>query len=510
MEALWGRALAVAASGDRIAAAWAEVRARAVAPALEAAVWVCLAMSVMLVLEVFYMSVSSFVAVKLLRRVPERRYKWEPMPSGSAKDGDEEAAEVYPMVLVQIPMYNEIEVYKISIGAACALTWPPDRIIIQVLDDSTDPLIREFVELECKDWASKKINIRYEIRETRKGYKAGALRKGMEHSYAQECDFVAIFDADFQPEPDFLLRTIPFLVHNPKIALVQTRWEFGTMFLIWPLPGNFAVNYDVCLLTRIQKMSLDYHFKVEQESGSSMHAFFGFNGTAGVWRVSAISEAGGWKDRTTVEDMDLAVRASLKGWQFLYIGDIKGVSVWKKFHLLYSFFFVRRVVAPILTFLFYCIVIPLSVMVPEVSIPVWGIFYIPTAITIMTAIRNPWSIHLVPIWILFENVMSMHRMRAAMAGLLETMYVGEWVVTEKVGDHVKDKLEVPLLTPVKPTECVERIYVPELLVALFLLVCASYDLVLGSGRYHLYIFLQASVFLVLGFGFVGTREPCCP
>jgi cellulose synthase/poly-beta-1,6-N-acetylglucosamine synthase-like glycosyltransferase len=83
------------------------------------------------------------------------------------------------------------------------------------------------VEFECKDWASKKINIKYEIRESRKGYKAGALKKGMEHSYAQECDFVAIFDADFQPDPDFLLRTIPFLVHNPKIALVQTRWEFG-------------------------------------------------------------------------------------------------------------------------------------------------------------------------------------------------------------------------------------------------------------------------------------------
>ncbi|CAN6290532.1 unnamed protein product [Urochloa humidicola] len=541
MEGLWGKALAAAASGDRIAAAWAAVRARAVAPALEAAVWVCLAMSVMLMLEVCYMSVVSFVAVKLLRRVPERRYKWEPMPvsSGSGKGGDEEAAagggEAYPMVLVQIPMYNEREVYKLSIGAACALTWPADRIIIQVLDDSTDLFVKELVQLECKDWASKNINIKYEIRESRKGYKAGALRKGMEHSYAQECDFVAIFDADFQPEPDFLLRTVPFLVHNPKIALVQTRWEF--------------VNYDVCLMTRIQKMSLDYHFKVEQESGSSMHAFFGFNGTAGVWRVSAISEAGGWKDRTTVEDMDLAVRASLKGWQFLYVGDIrvkselpstlkayrhqqhrwtcgatklfrkmapgiirsKGVSVWKKFHLLYSFFFVRRVIAPILTFLFYCLVIPLSVMVPEVSIPIWGMFYIPSAITIMSAIRNPWSIHLVPIWILFENVMSMHRMRAALTGLLETMYVDEWVVTEKVGDHVKDKLEVPLLTPVKPTECVERIYVPELVVAFYLLVCASYDFVLGAGRYYLYIFLQGFAFLVLGFGFVGTTAPCsCP
>jgi cellulose synthase/poly-beta-1,6-N-acetylglucosamine synthase-like glycosyltransferase len=87
--------------------------------------------------------------------------------------------------------------------------------------------VQELVELECKDWASKNINIKYEIRESRKGYKAGALKKGMEHSYAQECDFIAIFDADFQPEPDFLLRTVPFLVHNPKIALVQTRWEFG-------------------------------------------------------------------------------------------------------------------------------------------------------------------------------------------------------------------------------------------------------------------------------------------
>uniref|UniRef100_A0A0E0K9B0 glucomannan 4-beta-mannosyltransferase n=1 Tax=Oryza punctata TaxID=4537 RepID=A0A0E0K9B0_ORYPU len=534
MEEQWGRRLAAAAasSGDQIAAAWAVVRARAVAPVLQFAVWACMAMSVMLVLEVAYMSLVSLVAVKLLRRVPERRYKWEPITTGSGgvDDDDEEAAvrgreAVFPMVLVQIPMYNEKEVYKLSIGAACALTWPPDRIIIQVLDDSTDPAIKgwpinfqDLVELECKDWARKEINIKYEIRDNRKGYKAGALKKGMEHIYTQQCDFVAIFDADFQPESDFLLKTIPFLVHNPKIGLVQTRWEF--------------VNYDVCLMTRIQKMSLDYHFKVEQESGSSMHSFFGFNGkihyqnylrelimpgpnitdlptgTAGVWRVSAINEAGGWKDRTTVEDMDLAVRASLKGWQFLYVGDIRGVSVWKKLHLLYSFFFVRRVVAPILTFLFYCVVIPLSVMVPEVSIPVWGMVYIPTAITIMNAIRNPGSLHLMPFWILFENVMAMHRMRAALTGLFETMNVNQWVVTEKVGDHVKDKLEVPLLEPLKPTDCVERIYIPELVVAFYLLVCASYDFVLGAKHYYLYIYLQAFAFIALGFGFAGTSTLC--
>uniref|UniRef100_A0A0E0GHE4 glucomannan 4-beta-mannosyltransferase n=1 Tax=Oryza nivara TaxID=4536 RepID=A0A0E0GHE4_ORYNI len=530
MEGQWGRwrlaaAAAASSSGDQIAAVWAVVRARAVAPVLQFAVWACMAMSVMLVLEVAYMSLVSLVAVKLLRRVPERRYKWEPITTGSGGVGggdgeDEEAATggreaaAFPMVLVQIPMYNEKEVYKLSIGAACALTWPPDRIIIQVLDDSTDPAIKDLVELECKDWARKEINIKYEIRDNRKGYKAGALKKGMEHIYTQQCDFVAIFDADFQPESDFLLKTIPFLVHNPKIGLAV---------LPWPLLGNFAVNYDVCLMTRIQKMSLDYHFKVEQESGSSMHSFFGFNGTAGVWRVSAINEAGGWKDRTTVEDMDLAVRASLKGWQFLLrvnsqvpskptdissIDGLVGVSVWKKLHLLYSFFFVRRVVAPILTFLFYCVVIPLSVMVPEVSIPVWGMVYIPTAITIMNAIRNPGSIHLMPFWILFENVMAMHRMRAALTGLLETMNVNQWVVTEKVGDHVKDKLEVPLLEPLKPTDCVERIYIPELMVAFYLLVCASYDLVLGAKHYYLYIYLQAFAFIALGFGFAGTSTPC--
>ncbi|KAK3157536.1 hypothetical protein QOZ80_2AG0123890 [Eleusine coracana subsp. coracana] len=514
-----------------MAASWAVLAlATAAAWALRAAVWACLVSSAMLVAEAAYMGAASLVAAVAPQRFrPRRRYRWEPMPGGDVEARPE--AE-FPMVLVQIPMYNEREVYKLSIGAACALTWPPGRIIIQVLDDSTDPIVKELVELECQDWASKKINIKYEIRNNRKGYKAGALKKGLEHIYAQQCDFVAIFDADFQPESDFLLKTIPFLVHNPKVALVQARWEF--------------VNYNVCLMTRIQKMSLDYHFKVEQESGSFMYAFFGFNGTAGVWRVSAINQSGGWKDRTTVEDMDLAVRAGLKGWEFLYVGDIrvkselpstfkayrhqqhrwtcgaanlfrkmaweiitnKEVSICKKHHLLYSFFFVRRVIAPLVTFLFYCVVIPLSAMVPGVNIPIWGLVYIPTAITIMNAMRNPGSLHLMPFWILFENVMSMHRMRAALTGLFETACANDWVVTEKVGDPMKADLNVPLLEPVKPTECVERIYIPELLLALYLLICASYDCILGSHKYYMYIYLQAFAYVVMGFGFVGTKTPC--
>ncbi|XP_042398729.1 probable glucomannan 4-beta-mannosyltransferase 4 isoform X2 [Zingiber officinale] len=420
-----------------------------------------------------------------------------------------------------------LKVYKMSIGAACALTWPPDRIIIQVLDDSTDPEIKNLVELECRAWTNKGVNVAYEVRENRKGYKAGALRKGMEHPYVEQCDFVAIFDADFQPESDFLIKTIPFLVYNEKIALVQARWEF--------------VNYNKCLMTRIQKISLDYHFKVEQESGSSSHAFFGFNGTAGVWRISAINEAGGWKDRTTVEDMDLAVRASLRGWQFLYVGNIKvrselpstfkaycnqqhrwtcgaanlfrkmaweiliamEVSIWKKIHLIYSFFFVRRVVAPIVTFSFYCIVIPTTVLVPEVSIPIWGVFYIPTTITFLNAIRNPSSLHIMPFWILFENVMSMHRMKAAIIGLLETANFNEWVVTEKLGETLNGKLEISFSQPTR-SSLQDKVSFSQLGFAVYLLFCASYNIAFGENYYYVYIYLQAFAFIIIGFGYVGT------
>nr|KAJ0221758.1 hypothetical protein LSAT_V11C200058280 [Lactuca sativa] len=238
------------------------------------------------------------------------------------------------------------------------------------------------------------------------------------------------------------------------------------------------LNSDECLLTRTQEMSLNYHFKVEQEVGSSTYAFFGFNGTAGVWRMAALNEAGGWKDRTTVEDMDLAVRASLKGWKFLYIGSInvknelpstlkayryqqhrwscgaanlfrkmvyeiiisEKVTLWKKLHLIYSFFFVRKIVAHIVTFMLYCVVIPICVWVPEVEVPRWGTIYIPTIITILNAVGTPRSLYLVVFWIVIENAMSLHRCKATFIGLFETQRVNEWVVTEKHGDASKDKI----------------------------------------------------------------------
>ncbi|KAM3208889.1 hypothetical protein ACQJBY_063527 [Aegilops geniculata] len=223
-----------ASVGGELLRGWDAVRAGAVAPALAAVSGACLAMSAMLLAEAVFMAAAS-----LVRRRPERRYSAGPLGAQDGEDEDEERGLLgYPMVLVQIPMYNEREVYKLSIGAACGLSWPSDRVIVQVLDDSTDPTIKDLVELECKIWAKKGKNVKYEVRNNREGYKAGALKEGMLHPYVQQCDFLAVFDADFQPEPDFLMRTIPYLARNPQIALVQARWEFGN--LLTGILGRFC------------------------------------------------------------------------------------------------------------------------------------------------------------------------------------------------------------------------------------------------------------------------------
>uniref|UniRef100_A0A0A9DE91 Glycosyltransferase 2-like domain-containing protein n=1 Tax=Arundo donax TaxID=35708 RepID=A0A0A9DE91_ARUDO len=297
-------------------------------------------------------------------------------------------------------------------------------------------------------------------------------------------------------------------------------------------------------MTRMQEMSLDYHFTVEQEVGSSTYAFFGFNGTAGVWRISALNEAGGWKDRTTVEDMDLAVRASLKGWKFVFLGDLmvknelpstlkayryqqhrwscgpanlfrkmlmeivrnKKVTLWKKIHVIYNFFLVRKIIAHIVTFVFYCIVIPATVLVPEVEIPRWGSVYIPTMITLLNAVGTPRSVHLIVFWILFENVMSLHRTKATFIGLLEAGRVNEWVVTEKLGDALKMKMAGKASK--KPQMRIgDRLHVLELGVAAYLFFCGCYDIAFGKNHYFVFLFLQSIAFFVVGVGYVGTFVP---
>ncbi|POO01733.1 Nucleotide-diphospho-sugar transferase [Trema orientale] len=504
--------------------AWHSIRVPVIVPLLSLAMILCSIMSIMLFIERVYMAIV-ILCVKLLGKKRYTKYKLESIKEAL------ELTQSYPLVLVQIPMYNEKEVYKLSIGAACGISWPSDRLIIQVLDDSTNEVLRDLVELECHKWMEKGVNVRYETRNNRNGYKAGALKEGLEKQYVEDCEFVVIFDADFQPERDFLWRTIPYLLENPELGLVQARWKF--------------VNADECLMTRLQEMSLDYHFSVEQEVGSSTCSFFGFNGTAGVWRIQAIKDAGGWKDRTTVEDMDLAVRASLKGWKFVFVGDLgvknelpstfkayryqqhrwscgpanlfrkmtkeiilcERVSIWKRLHLIYAFFFVRKIVAHWVTFFFYCIVIPASVIVPEVKLTKPIAVYIPATITILNAVCTPRSLHLVVFWILFENVMSLHRTKAAIIGLLEANRVNEWVVTEKLGNTMKQKYNLPILKKPPRSHIGERIHILELIMGMFMLHCAVYNLQYGKDHLFLYLLLQAGAFFIMGFGYVGTFVP---
>ncbi|KAL8247293.1 hypothetical protein R6Q59_008509 [Mikania micrantha] len=503
---------------------WGQIKESFVVPFLRIFMYVNLVMSVMLFTEMIYMAIV--VAIyKLFGKKPEQRYKWEPF-----KDDVELGTSVYPLVLVQLPMFNEKEVYKLSIGAACGLSWPSDRIVIQVLDDSTDPLIKGLVEMECQSWATKGSHIHYQVRDNRKGYKAGALKEGLKHDYAKRCEYVVIFDADFQPEPDFLNRTVPFLHHNPQLGLVQGRWKF--------------VNSDDCLMTRLQEMSLNYHFEVEQEYGSITFSFFGFNGTAGVWRMAALDEAGGWKDRTTVEDMDLAVRASLKGWKFLYIGSLKvknelpslfnsyrhqqhrwscgpanlfrkmfleimrnnRVTWWKKLYVLYSFFFVRKIVAHVVTFTLYCVVFPATVLIPEVTVPTWVMIYIPTIITLLNIVGTPRSFYLVVFWVLFENVMSLHRIKATFVGLFETQRVNEWVVTEKHGDAASN-VKATTQQSQSRFKLSERIHVLELCMGIVLFGCASYDVAYGKYHYFVYLYLQSIAFITMGCSYIGIQVP---
>ncbi|KAK8952317.1 Glucomannan 4-beta-mannosyltransferase 9 [Platanthera zijinensis] len=536
-ERIWARieqAAAAALSEEEAAAAsicrtsaglWRRARTAAVIPALKVMVWVCLAMSVMLFAEKISMA-AAVLFIKLFRcSRPRQLYQWEPLPATAAGEVDPElGCPAFPFILVQIPMFNEREVYHLSIRAVCALTWPPDRLIIQVLDDSTDKATRDLVEKECERWREEGMNIQYITRDNRNGYKAGALREAMEIDDVKTCDYVAIFDADHQPPSDFLLQTIPFLIHNPDLALVQARWKF--------------VNADECLMTRIQEMSLNYHFKVEQESGSSTLAFFGFNGTAGVWRISAINEAKGWKDRTTVEDMDLAIRACLQGWKFVYVGELKvkselpstykayryqqhrwacgpanlfrktafeimrakKASIWRKLYLIYNFFLARRIVSHIVTFFFYCVVIPLSCFFPEVRVPVWGVILIPAIITLLNAASTPRSLHLMVIWIFFETVMSFHRCKAVFIGLLQAGRVNEWIVTEKLGSTLKVKT-IPSIS-IAAKFC-DRFHFMEIGVGIWLMLCAWQDFSYTRQYYYIYVFPSSIAFIIMGCGYVG-------
>jgi cellulose synthase/poly-beta-1,6-N-acetylglucosamine synthase-like glycosyltransferase len=209
-----------------------------------------------------------------------------------------------PRVTVQLPFYNEKYVARRVIEAAARLEYPKDLLEIQVLDDSTDETTR-ICSKTVEDLRTQGFDISYIHRNDRSGYKAGALENGMKTAKGE---FVAIFDADFIPQSDFLQKTIHFFTH-PRIGLVQARW------------GH--LNREHSALTRTQAMMLDGHFVIEQTARYRSERLFCFNGTAGVWRKQTLQDAGGWEHDTLTEDMDVSYRAQLKGWRFIYLKDLE-------------------------------------------------------------------------------------------------------------------------------------------------------------------------------------------
>jgi cellulose synthase/poly-beta-1,6-N-acetylglucosamine synthase-like glycosyltransferase len=252
-----------------------------------ALIWVYLGILMVLAMYGFHRSILVYL---YYRHKSER-----PSPKGRFEE--------LPRVTVQLPMFNEMYVVQRLLDAVAKIDYPRDRFQIQVLDDSTDET-QGICRVKVAELQANGLDVEYVHRDDRTGFKAGALENGLKTATGE---FVLIFDADFVPNADILQKTIQFFT-DPGIAMVQVRWEH--------------VNREFSGLTEAQALMLDGHFVMEHAGRNWSGRFFNFNGTAGIWRRSAIADAGGWQHDTLTEDMDLSYRAQLKGWRFIYLPEV--------------------------------------------------------------------------------------------------------------------------------------------------------------------------------------------
>lgn len=249
--------------------------------------------SACLILIFYYSCIQMTLAIAYVRNRKKR--KLEKIPLFDSKNA--------PKVTIQLPMYNEMYVAERIIETAAAFDYPRDKFQIQVLDDSTDET-KDIIATKVAELAATGLNIQHIHRIDRTGYKAGALDDAMDRVQGE---FIAIFDADFVPDKDFLIRTMPYFKEG--IGVVQSRW------------GHLNKTYS--LLTELQAFGLNGHFAIEQGGRNASGHFINFNGTAGIWRKTCIEEAGGWEHDTLTEDLDLSYRAQMRGWKFKYLEDVE-------------------------------------------------------------------------------------------------------------------------------------------------------------------------------------------
>ena len=249
-----------------------------------------------LMLVLFYSILQLSLAIAYVRNKGKKKEAKE-------KDKPVYNPETTPKVTVQLPMFNELYVAERIIEQVAAFDYPADKFQIQVLDDSTDETV-DVIAKKVAEVAARGVNIQHIHRVDRTGFKAGALDDAMDRV---EGEFIAIFDADFVPEKDFLIKTMPHF-NSDNVGVVQTRW------------GH--INKDYSLLTELQAFGLNGHFAIEQGGRNAAGHFINFNGTGGIWRKKCIEDAGGWEHDTLTEDLDLSYRAQIKGWKFCYLEDV--------------------------------------------------------------------------------------------------------------------------------------------------------------------------------------------
>jgi cellulose synthase/poly-beta-1,6-N-acetylglucosamine synthase-like glycosyltransferase len=246
-----------------------------------------------LLLIFFYSALQLSLAISYLKTKHERDTRKRP-------DFD---YDNLPAVTVQLPVYNELYVVERLIETVSQFDYPRDKFEIQVLDDSTDETV-DVIAKKVAEVKARGIDIVHIHRTNRKGFKAGALE---EAQVIAKGEFIAIFDADFLPNPNFLLETIPYF-NSDDIGVVQTRWSH--------------INKKFSLLTELQAFGLNAHFSIEQGGRNAAGHYINFNGTGGVWRKTTINDAGGWEHDTLTEDLDLSYRAQMKGWRFVYLEHV--------------------------------------------------------------------------------------------------------------------------------------------------------------------------------------------
>lgn len=536
---------------DSLYSRWVLIRVEYLAPPLQFLANACILLFLVQSLDRLVLCLGCFwIKFKKIKPVPKEG-------SSDLESGDKSSSGFFPMVLVQIPMCNEKEVYQQSIAAVCNLDWPKANLLIQVLDDSDDPITQLLIKEEVHKWQQEGANIIYRHRVIRDGYKAGNLKSAMNCSYVKDYEFVTIFDADFQPAPDFLKRTVPHFEDNDELGLVQARWSF--------------VNKDENLLTRLQNINLCFHFEVEQQVNGVFINFFGFNGTAGVWRIKALEDAGGWLERTTVEDMDIAVRAHLHGWKFIFLNDVEcqcelpesyeayrkqqhrwhsgpmqlfrlclpaiirsKISIWKKFNLIFLFFLLRKLILPFYSFTLFCIILPMTMFIPEAELPAWVVCYIPATMSFLNILPSPKSFPFIVPYLLFENTMSVTKFNAMISGLFQLGSAYEWVVTKKSGRSSEgDLVSLVEKEPKQPHRVVSvpnlgemeeqilekeekdslkkkkkkhnRIYTKELALAFLLLTASARSLLSAQGIHFYFLLFQGISFLLVGLDLIGEQ-----